>query len=137
MLRRRILRRIWRLALLVGVAAAALVVGARRPWHDAGSAPPAELRVERATLQAGRIVLVLVNWSEERTRIAQVILNDAFVDFHTSLRSVSPGDTERITVSYPWVRGESYDIQLMTSTGATIDYEIEEAEPGSQTAQPA
>jgi zinc transporter, ZIP family len=66
--------------------------------------------------------------------VAQVILSDAFVDFHQSGRVLAPGETERVTVSYPWVAGESYDVQLMMQTGATIAYEIEEAEAGTQQA---
>ena len=77
---------------------------------------------------------MVVNGSEDPARIAQLILNDAFVDFRASQRTVQPGDAERITVSYPWVRGEAYDIELMTSTGATIGYEIEEAQDGKQSA---
>jgi hypothetical protein len=123
------LRRIWLLGVPLGIAAAAVVLAVARPWHDAASKRPAEVTVEHATLRPGRIVLVLVNGSEDPKRIAQVILNDAFVDFRASQHTVQPGDAERITISYPWVRGEAYDIELMTATGATIDYEIEEAEP--------
>ncbi len=124
----RVLRRIWLLGVPLGIAAAAVVLAVARPWHDA-SKRPAEASVEHATLRPGRIVLVLVNGSEDAATIAQVILNDAFVDFRASQHTVRPGDAERITISYPWVRGEAYDIELMTATGATIDYEIEEAEP--------
>jgi hypothetical protein len=56
-----------------------------------------------------------------------VILNDAFVDFHASQRTLDPGDVERITVPYHWIRGEAYDIELMTGTGRTVGFEIEEA----------
>ena len=79
-------------------------------------------------------MLVVVNNSRETVRVAQVILNDAFVDFRQSRREVTPGAAERITVSYPWIPGESYDVQLMTPTGATIAYGIEEAEAGAQQA---
>jgi FtsP/CotA-like multicopper oxidase with cupredoxin domain len=34
---------------------------------------------------------------------------------------------ETITVSYPWIHGESYEIELMTSTGRTVGYDIEDA----------
>ena len=39
------------------------------------------------------------------------------------------GDTERILVSYPWIRGESYDVRLLTASGATVEYQIEDAQP--------
>ena len=67
------------------------------------------------------------NESEESARVEQVILNDAFVDFWASARTILPGDVEAFVVLYPWIRGENYDIRLMTSTGRTVDYEIEEA----------
>ena len=66
--------------------------------------------------------------------MAQVILNDAFVAFRQSRPEIAPGGAERITVSCPWIRGESYDLLLMTPTSATIAYAIEVAEAGTQQA---
>jgi len=129
----RLLRRIWLLGVPVGLIGAATVIAYARPWHDAPAASR-EVSVQRATLRPGAIVLVVVNNSEKTTRVAQVILNDAFVDFDQSQRRLEPGGAERITVSYPWIPGEAYDVQLMTATGATIAYEIEEAETGTQQA---
>ncbi len=104
----------------------AIVVIALRPWH--ASAQPRDVTVDRATLRSGSMVLVLANHSEAAARIAQVIVNDAFVDFRASRQAVRPGDAERILVSYPWIRGESYDVRLMLSSGATIEYQIEDAQ---------
>lgn len=129
----RLLRRIWLLGIPVGLLGAAAVIAYARPWHEAAPAAR-EVTVEQATLRPGAIVLVVANNSEESVRVAQVILSDAFVDFHQSGRVLAPGETEQITVSYPWVTGESYDVQLMTRTGATIAYEIEDAEAGTQQA---
>jgi hypothetical protein len=103
----------------------ALVVAATAA--GCGAAGNAELAVEQATLTPGHIMLRLVNGSGESARVEQVILNDAFVDFRQNKKRVRPGDTEQITVSYPWIEGEAYDIELLTATGATIGYEIEEA----------
>jgi zinc transporter, ZIP family len=103
------------------------------PWHRASSGS-GEVRVDRATLRSGQVVLVLVNDSEETARVAQVIFNDAFVNFRQSQRALRPGDAERITVSYPWIPGESYEVELMTSSGATVDYDLEDAEAGTRAA---
>ena len=65
--------------------------------------------------------------------MAQVIVSDAYVDFTASRRTVRPDDAERITISYPWVEGESYDIELLLSSGDAV----EDAGPGSRTAAPA
>jgi hypothetical protein len=67
------------------------------------------------------------NGSDAAARVAQVILNDAFVDFRASRLALAPGAEETITVSYPWIHGESYEIELMTSTGRTVGYDIEDA----------
>lgn len=129
----RLLRMIWLLGVPLGLLGATAVIAYARPWHDA-PATAREVTVEQATLRPGAIVLLVVNNSEEIARVAQVILNDAFVDFQQSRRVLAPGEVQRITVSYPWVEGESYDVQLMTRTGSTIAYEIEDAEAGIQQA---
>jgi zinc transporter, ZIP family len=129
----RLLRMIWLLGVPLGLLGASAVIAYARPWHDA-PAPARDVAVEQATLRPGAIVLLVVNNSEETARVAQVILNDAFVDFQQSRRVLAPGEVQRITVSYPWVAGESYDVQLMTRTGSTIAYEIEDAEAGTQQA---
>ncbi len=118
---------------LVLVTIAATVTIARA-WPHHGSATAHEARVEQATLNPGQIVLLVVNGSEDAVRVRQVILSDAFVEFRQTRTTVRPGDTEWITVTYPWVKGEAYDIKLMTATGATIAYAVEDAALGTQTA---
>jgi ZIP family zinc transporter len=131
----RFLRRLWLLGVPLGVASALVVIVVARSSH--GTARPDEVMVDQATLRPGQIVLVLVNSSEENARVAQVIVNDAFVDFRASRRTLLPDDAGRITLSYPWVRGESYDVELLMSPTGAVQYEIEEAEPGSQSAEAA
>jgi hypothetical protein len=92
-----------------------------------GGAQDGELAVSQSELQPGSITLVLRNGSNQVARVAQVIVNDAFVDFRASARTIPPGDVEAFVVPYDWIKGESYEIRLMTSTGSTVDYEIEEA----------
>jgi zinc transporter, ZIP family len=92
-----------------------------------GGSGDGDLAVTQSKLQPGAITLVVRNESEESERVSQVILNDAFVDFRASARTIPPNDVEAFVVLYPWIRGENYDIRLMTSSGRTVDYEIEEA----------
>jgi zinc transporter, ZIP family len=107
-------------------AAAAIVLAAAAV--GCGGASPDELQVTQASLSSGHIALVVHNASDQTERLAQVIVNDSFVDFRTSNRTVPPDDVEAIVLSYPWIAGESYDIELMTATGRTVDYEVEDAE---------
>jgi zinc transporter, ZIP family len=92
-----------------------------------GGSRSGDLAVTQTELHPGSITLVLRNGSEEVARVAQVIVNDAFVDFESSARAIPPGDVEAFVVPYHWIEGESYEIRLMTSTGDTVDYEIEDA----------
>ena len=93
-----------------------------------GGAGEGEVAVTQATLEPGAITLVARNRTEETARVAQVIVNDAFVGFHASARTIPPGDVEAFVVPYHWVAGETYEIRLLLSTGRTVDFEIEEAE---------
>ena len=86
-----------------------------------------ELAVTQATLQPGAITLVARNGGEEAARVAQVIVNDAFVDFDASADTIPPGDVEAFVVPYHWITGESYEIRLLLSSGDTVDFELEDA----------
>ena len=87
-----------------------------------------EVEVASASLQPGLISLVVENGSGDAARVAQVIVNDGFVDFRSPNRVLLPDAATTLTLLYPWVEGESYDVRLLTSTGSTVDYEIEDAE---------
>jgi hypothetical protein len=131
----RFLRRLWLLGTPLGIVAAVVVIVLAR--GSGGAARSDEVMVDRAILRPGEIALVLVNGSDETARVAQAIVNDAYVDFRLSRRMLLPDDAARITLLYPWVRGESYDVELLMSPTGAVQYEIEEAEPGSQSAEPA
>jgi zinc transporter, ZIP family len=112
---------------VVVIAVAGVALAFAAPWRH-GGAQGGDMSVTQSTLRPGSIALVVKNGSDAVARVAQVILNDAFVDFRASRLALAPGAAETITVSYPWINGESYEIELMTSTGRTVGYEIDEAE---------
>ena len=113
-------------AVTLVVAAAAVALALAAPWRHA-AARDGEVSVTRSTLLPGRIDLMLENGSDAAARVAQVIVNDAYVDFHASRLALAPGQSETIILSYPWIDGEAYEIELLTSTGRSVDYEVEEA----------
>jgi hypothetical protein len=80
------------------------------------------VHVTHASLEPGRIVLTLQSHADHVVAIAQAIVNDAYVNFAAG----TPG-TADVAIDYPWIEGESYEIELLTSTGSSVDFEIEDA----------
>jgi ZIP family zinc transporter len=86
--------------------------------------PVEELAVERTVLEPGRIDLTIRNDGPDDVTLAQVIVNDGFADFSATGRTLGPLDTSKVSIDYHWVEGDAYELQLLTSTGATIAHEI-------------
>ena len=84
--------------------------------------------VGRVLAQPYEIELVLVNDSKDTARVAQAIVSDAYVDFHATSPVVEPNETAHVTLLYPWIEGESYDVELLLSPNGAVEYEIEDAE---------
>ncbi|TMK28671.1 MAG: hypothetical protein E6G64_08480 [Actinobacteria bacterium] len=120
-------RRFWSLAAVfvtVVVLAGGFAFMHGVPWSS--SSGGGEVTVTRATLRPGQIVLTLKSHSDGIVAIAQAIVNDAYVNFQAG----TPG-TADLAIDYPWIEGESYDIELLTSTGASVDFQIEDASTAS------
>lgn len=87
--------------------------------------PPAEeLAVERTVLKPGVIELTVRNDGPDAVRIAQVIVNDAFVPFRGAEGEIARLGSEKIAVNYHWNEGEAYEVVLLSSTGGTVAHEI-------------
>jgi zinc transporter, ZIP family len=87
--------------------------------------PPVEdLAVERTVLEPGRIDLTIRNDGPDDVTLAQVIVNDGFADFSATDSKLGHLDTSKVSIRYHWVEGDAYEVQLLTSTGATIAHEI-------------
>jgi zinc transporter ZupT len=113
--------------LLIGgaVGAFALFDG---PGLKKRTGPPVErLAVERTVLKPGKIKLNVRNDGPDPVTLAQVIVNDGYTDFSASARELGRLDTSEVSIRYPWVEGEAYDVKLVTSTGVTIDHRIPSA----------
>jgi zinc transporter, ZIP family len=87
--------------------------------------PPAEeLAVEKTVLRPGSIDLTVRNDGPDAVRIAQVQVNDAFVQFDGAEEPIGRLKTATIRLRQPWVEGEAYEVALLTSSGGTITHEI-------------
>jgi zinc transporter, ZIP family len=112
------------LGLILAALAALILLGA--PGLGERRGPPIEeLAVEQTVLRPGVIELTLRNAGPDPVEVAQVFVNDAYVDFTSDRQRVGRLGAEKLTLNYPWNEGQPYLITMLTSTGATIEHEIE------------
>jgi zinc transporter, ZIP family len=110
----------------IAIAAFALLGG---PGLDERRGPAVEdLAVERTVFRPGEIELTVRNTGPDPVSVAQVAVADAYVSY-----TAEPGGEigrlgeQKLTLDYPWQEGSPYAIFILTSTGATIDHEIDVA----------
>jgi zinc transporter ZupT len=97
--------------------------------------PPIEaLAVERTTLTPGSIELTIRNTGPDPVQVAQVSVNDTYVDFGGGAEPIGRLQSERLNLYYPWVSGQPYTVSILTSTGLVIEHTVPAAvttpEPG-------
>jgi zinc transporter, ZIP family len=113
---------------LIATAIAAFALLGGPGLGDRRGPPVEELAVERTVLRSGEIELTLRNTGPDPVDVAQVFVADAYVNF-----SAEPdGEIGRLgdqvlRLEYPWQEGSPYVITMVTSTGATIEHEIDVA----------
>jgi hypothetical protein len=110
------------LALAIG-----LFVALDAPGLDRIGVPEENLAVERAVIEPGQIELHVRNDGADPVEVRQVIVNDGFAAFTQSNDDIGRLGASTIDVQYPWIEGQSYEVILLTATGATITHEIEAA----------
>jgi zinc transporter, ZIP family len=115
--------------LLLIAAAIALFSALGGPGLDERRGPPVEeLAVERTVLRPGEIELSVRNTGPDPVQVSQVAVNDAYVDFTGEPDGeVGRLGEETLTLDYPWQEGAAYTISMLTSTGATIEHQIDVA----------
>jgi ZIP family zinc transporter len=126
-------RRPWRtaavfllpVALLAGVIAVFLVSGGLKVQP---AVPIESLVFERTILKPGLIELHVRNTSPQELTVAQIDIRDAFVPFSLApARSIPRLGRAVISVPYPWVQAEAYQIRLFSTNSVPFDTSIEAA----------
>ncbi|MEJ7797802.1 MAG: ZIP family metal transporter [Solirubrobacteraceae bacterium] len=114
------------LVLIIGALSAFAAFGGSTLGERVGPAVE-ELAVERTVLRPGEIDLTVRNTGPDPVDIAQVFVNDAYVDFSTAAQRLGRLGTETLTLRYPWQQDSPYVVTMLTGTGVTIEHEIEAA----------
>jgi zinc transporter ZupT len=110
-------------ALLAAALAALALVGGRSLPERAGP-PVEELAVEDTVLTSGVIELTVRTTGPDPVRVAQVFVNDAYVDVAGADEPIGRLDTATLRLDYPWHDGQPYLVSLLTSSGAVVEHDI-------------
>jgi zinc transporter ZupT len=82
------------------------------------------LAVERTVLTPGAIELTVRNVGPDPVSVAQVAVNDSFVDVVGGEQPIGRLGTATLTLAHPWQEGQPYTIALLTSTGVVIEHVV-------------
>jgi zinc transporter ZupT len=113
------------LALIAATIAAFVLFDA--PGLERSGPPAEELEVERTVFRPGEIELDVRNPGADPVRAGQVSVNDSYVDFRASDSELGRLESGTLTLDYPWQEGSPYLITILTSTGATIEHQVDAA----------
>ena len=111
------------LVLIVGALVALLTVGGETLGERVGP-PVEEIAVERTVLRPGEIDLTVRNTGPDPVQVAQVFVNDVYVDFTGDGGPIGRRASEKLTLDYPWQEGSPLLVTLLTATGVTVEHEI-------------
>jgi zinc transporter ZupT len=115
------------LALIVAAIAAFALLGGPG-LSDRNGVPVEEIAVERTVLRPGEIELTVRDTGPDPVQIAQVAVNDAYVNFSAEPDGeIGHLDDQVLSLEYDWQEGSPYTISMLTSTGATLEHQIDAA----------
>ncbi len=98
------------------------------PFFGVGGPPVEEITFERLSLQEGQITAEIQNTGHEEITIAQVAVNELYVNYSIEPNNVIPRlGSATITIPYHWVEEEPLGIMVVSSIGSTFEGEIEVA----------
>ena len=109
---------------------ALLVVGfiVFNPIGSLREPPPVEAAsIERTVIREDGIELKVRNDGPGDITIAQVLVNDAYWNHTIGDRTLGRLEATELQIPYPWDEGLPLNIALVTSTGVTIEHEVEAA----------
>ena len=130
---------VWSLVLtvlaVIAVVLAAFVAFGGALLPDRSGPPIEELSIERTTLAPGSIEITVRNTGPDPVQVAQVFVNDTYVDFTGGTKPIARLGSDTLQLRFPWISGQPYTVSMLTSTGLVIEHTIPAAvatpEPGA------
>ncbi|MGB0972265.1 MAG: ZIP family metal transporter, partial [Mycobacterium sp.] len=110
--------------IFVVAALIGLAIAGGQSLPESNGPPIEEVAVERTVLTPGVIELTVRNTGPDPVTIAQVFVNDAYVDFSGADEPITRLRSQTIDLDYPWIGGQPYLVSMLTSTGLIIEHEI-------------
>ncbi|MCH9732635.1 MAG: ZIP family metal transporter [Actinomycetia bacterium] len=111
-------------AVFVVAALIGLAIAGGQSLPESNGPPIEEVAVERTVLTPGVIELTVRNTGPDPVTIAQVFVNDAYVDFSGADEPITRLRSQTVDLDYPWIDGQPYLVSMLTSTGLIIEHEI-------------
>ena len=109
---------------IIAAALTALAVFGGQTLPERTGPPVEQLAVERAVLSPGVIEVVVRNTGPDPVQVAQVFVNDAYVDFTGPAEPIGRLASRTLALDYPWITGQPYTVSMLTSTGLVIEHVI-------------
>ena len=125
--------------LLMGLVVGLVASGweARTAASQPTPASSGSLEVVQTHLCPGTIEVQLRNDGAQPVTIAQVSVNDAFWPFTARpSTTIAPHRMASVTLLYPWAAGVAYEVQFISSTGATYVTDIDATTTASAASSP-
>jgi hypothetical protein len=72
-------------------------------------------------LRPGEIELTVRNTGPDPVTVAQLFVNDTYVDYTTTANDIDRSATETFTLNYPWQQDSPYLVTMVSETGATTE----------------
>jgi zinc transporter, ZIP family len=121
-------RRPWLLGLVSVTVLALSLVGLAvlggQSLPDRTGPPVEEIAVEHTVFEPGAIDLTVRNTGPDPVSIAQIFVNDAYVDFNGPTEPIGRLESAHLRLDYPWQDGQPYKVSMLTSTGLVIEHDI-------------
>ncbi|MBI2085295.1 MAG: metal transporter [Candidatus Aenigmarchaeota archaeon] len=92
--------------------------------------PPVEtVAFEKVVLEKDKIAVSIINDGPDEVTISQVLINDAYNQFHITQSTLKHLEKAVIYLEYPWSEMLPLRIKLVSSSGVTFEKEIPVATP--------